>query len=68
MMPEANIPSENHEVVTSLEMPAAAQKAAREKQWLEENREAIEYWNDRMEREGLILERFRVFGRDFNED
>jgi len=36
-------------------------KAAREKQWLQENREAIEYWNEKTEREGLTLERFRSF-------
>jgi antitoxin CcdA len=36
-------------------------KAARERKWLEENREAIEYWNEKTEREGLTLERFRTF-------
>jgi antitoxin CcdA len=40
---------------------AAQVKAAREKKWLEENREAIEYWNDRMEREGLLLAEYRIF-------
>jgi len=40
---------------------AAQVKAAREKKWLEENREAIEYWNEKTEREGLTLERFRTF-------
>jgi antitoxin CcdA len=40
---------------------AAQVKAAREKQWLEENREAIEYWNEKMAREGLPLAEYRVF-------
>jgi antitoxin CcdA len=40
---------------------AAQVKAAREKQWLEENREAIAYWNEKMEREGLILAKYSVF-------
>jgi antitoxin CcdA len=40
---------------------AAQVKAAREKQWLEENREAIGYWNEKMEREGLILAKYSVF-------
>ena len=36
-------------------------KAAREKQWLEENREALEYCNKYVEEHGLTLERFRSF-------
>jgi len=40
---------------------AAQVKAAREKQWLEQNREAIAYWNERMEREGLLLAEYRIF-------
>jgi antitoxin CcdA len=40
---------------------AAQVKAARETQWLEENREAIAYWNERMEREGLLLAEYRIF-------
>jgi hypothetical protein len=45
--------------MTSPETPA--QKPAREKKRLEEIREAIDYWNEKMEREGLRLERFRTF-------
>ncbi len=33
----------------------------RRRRWLEENREAIAYWNEKTEREGLTLERFRSF-------
>jgi antitoxin CcdA len=40
---------------------AAQVKAAREAKWLVENREAIEYWNEKMEREGLTLEEYRTF-------
>ncbi len=40
---------------------AAQVKATREKQWLEENREAIEYCNTYVEEHGLTLERFRTF-------
>jgi len=40
---------------------AAQVKAAREKQWLEENREAMEYCNKDVEENGLPLERFRTF-------
>ncbi len=40
---------------------AAQVKAAREKQWLEENREAFEYCNKYVEEHGLILERYRTF-------
>jgi len=40
---------------------AAQVKAAREKQWLEENREAIAYWNEKMAREGLPLAKYSVF-------
>jgi len=40
---------------------AAQVKAAREKQWLEENRESIAYWNEKMQREGLPLAKYSVF-------
>jgi antitoxin CcdA len=40
---------------------AAQVKVAREKQWLEENREAIEYCNKYVEENGLTLERYRTF-------
>ncbi len=40
---------------------AAQVKTAREKKWLEENREAIAYWNERMEQEGLLLSEYRIF-------
>jgi antitoxin CcdA len=40
---------------------AAQVKAAREKKWLEENREAIECYNKYVEENGLTLERFRTF-------
>ncbi len=40
---------------------AAQVKAAREKQWLEENREAFEYCNEQMEKEGLLLAEYRQF-------
>jgi len=40
---------------------AAKVKAARETKWLEENREAIAYWNERMEQEGLLLAEYRIF-------
>jgi post-segregation antitoxin (ccd killing protein) len=53
MMPES--------YMTSTEVPAAAQKAAREKKWLEENREAIEYCNKHFEENGLALEEYRTF-------
>ena len=33
----------------------------RDKQWLEENREAIEYWNAWVEQHGLPLARYRQF-------
>jgi antitoxin CcdA len=35
-------------------------KAVRAKQWLEENKAAFEYWNEKTEREGLTLERYRA--------
>jgi antitoxin CcdA len=34
---------------------------AKGKRWQEENREAIEYWNQYVEENGLILERYRLF-------
>ncbi len=40
---------------------AAQVKAAQAAKWLEENRAAIEYWNARMERDGLLLEEYRMF-------
>jgi antitoxin CcdA len=40
---------------------AAQVKAAQAAKWLEENRAAIEYWNERMERHGLLLEEYRMF-------
>jgi len=40
---------------------AAQVKAAREKKWLEENREAFECYNKYVEENGLTLERFRTF-------
>jgi antitoxin CcdA len=40
---------------------AAQVKAAREKKWLGENREAFEYYNKYVEENGLTLERFRTF-------
>jgi antitoxin CcdA len=40
---------------------AAQVKAAREKHWLEENREAIAYWNEKMEQEGLLLTEYLIF-------
>jgi len=40
---------------------AAQVKAVREKKWLEDNREAIAYWNEKMEREGLPLAKYSVF-------
>jgi len=46
---------------TSTETLAAAQKAAREKKWLEENREAFEYCIKDVEENGLALEKFRTF-------
>ena len=33
--------------------------ATRRKRWLDENRQAITEYNDRIERDGLTLERFR---------
>lgn len=35
---------------------AARAKATREQQWLEENREAIEAYNERIERDGPVLQ------------
>ena len=43
---------------------ADAQEAAelsRRRRWLEENREAIDSYNSRVERDGLTLERYRPF-------
>jgi antitoxin CcdA len=40
---------------------AAQVKAAREKKWLEENREAIEQWNRYVEENGLLLAEYRNF-------
>ena len=36
-------------------------KAAREKKWLEENREAMDAYNAYIEEHGLALEEFRMF-------
>jgi post-segregation antitoxin (ccd killing protein) len=46
--------------MTSPETPAATQKAAREKKWLEKNREAIEEYNN-VEENGLTLQEYRTF-------
>ena len=35
--------------------------ATRQKRWLDENRQAFTEYNDRIERDGLTLERFRQF-------
>jgi antitoxin CcdA len=40
---------------------AAQVKAARAKQWLEDNREAIEEYNRYVETHGLTLEEYRTF-------
>jgi antitoxin CcdA len=40
---------------------AAQVKAAQAAKWLEENRAAIEYWNEKMERDGLLLDEYRMF-------
>jgi antitoxin CcdA len=40
---------------------AAATKAALEQAWKEENAEAIRLYNERIEREGLALARYRRF-------
>ena len=40
---------------------AAAVAAAKARQWLAENRPAIEAWNDYVERHGLPLAEFRQF-------
>jgi post-segregation antitoxin (ccd killing protein) len=42
--------------MTSPQTSAAAQKATREKKWLEENREAFEYRDKDVEENGLALE------------
>ncbi len=39
----------------------AAVKRAREAKWLEENREAIDYWNRYVDEHGLPLARYRQF-------
>lgn len=36
-------------------------KAAKEKAWQDENREAIDSWNDWLAKNGLPLERYRQF-------
>jgi antitoxin CcdA len=40
---------------------ARAVSAARHKQWLEANREAIDFWNQDAEQNGLPLDDFRQF-------
>jgi len=40
---------------------AAAVKAAREAQWLEENRAAIAQYNQYVEEHGVLLEEYRMF-------
>jgi antitoxin CcdA len=34
---------------------------ARRKEWLEANREALDFWNDEIDRNGLPLDAFRQF-------
>ena len=36
-------------------------KKAREDKWIEENWEAIQYWNDYVREHGLPLEKYRMF-------
>ena len=38
-----------------------AVRKAKGEAWLEENREAIEYWNDWVDKNGLPLEKYRLF-------
>ena len=40
---------------------AAEVKAEKERRWLEENRAAIDSYNERIERDGLLLEQYRTF-------
>ena len=40
---------------------AEAVAEARRKQWLEANRDAFDFWNAEIEREGLPLDRYRQF-------
>jgi antitoxin CcdA len=40
---------------------AAAVKAERERRWLAENREALESWNEYVEKHGLPLAEYRQF-------
>ncbi len=40
---------------------AAEVKAARERKWLEENRDAMDAYNAYIEEHGLALEEFRMF-------
>ena len=40
---------------------AAEVKAEKERRWLEENRAAMDSYNERIERDGLLLEQYRIF-------
>ena len=40
---------------------AEAVATARRDQWLEANREALDFWNDEIDRKGLPLDAFRQF-------
>ncbi len=40
---------------------AAAVRAERERRWLEENRAALESWNEYVEKHGLPLAKYRQF-------
>jgi antitoxin CcdA len=40
---------------------AAEVKKAREDKWIEENWEAIQFWNDYVEKNGLPLAKYRMF-------
>lgn len=39
----------------------AATKAAQDRRWKEENQAAFDYWNKWVERNGLPLEKYRLF-------
>jgi post-segregation antitoxin (ccd killing protein) len=48
---------------TNVSLPPApvADATARRKQWLEANREPLDFWNDEIDRKGLPLDDFRQF-------
>jgi antitoxin CcdA len=60
LVAEAEALNINHSRACEAELPEAVAEVRR-KRWLEANREALDFWNAEIERNGLPLDAYRQF-------